>query len=256
MFTLSAFTLQGKKAIVTGGTRGLCREIAQAYHDMGAEVVIWGSSGAGAKTAEEIGTDGAKVWFVQCDLKKTEEITAKFEESVRLLGGCPDILLNGAGIQYRSDAVDFPEEAWRNVLEVNLNALFFLSQKAGKEMCERGSGRIINMASMCSFFGSVRIPAYSASKGAVAQLTKALSNEWAGKGVTVNAIAPGYMETKLTQDIKTTNPAQFNEICARIPMGRWGKAEDLCGIAVFLASDAAAYISGAVIPVDGGYLGK
>ena len=141
-------------------------------------------------------------------------------------------------------------------MDINLNAIFVLSQLAGRDMISRGFGRIINMASMTSFFGSEMIPAYSASKGAIAQLTKALSNEWASKGVNVTAIAPGYMATKLTANMKEVNPAQYAEITNRIPMKRWGRGEDLGGLAVFLASDAANYITGAVIPVDGGYLAK
>ena len=147
-------------------------------------------------------------------------------------------------------------EEWERILRINLSAAFQMSQLAARTMLANGGGRIINVASMTSFFGSVMIPAYAASKGGIAQLTKACSNEWASRGITVNAIAPGYMETKLTSDMKEKNPGQYEEVTARIPMHRWGKAEDLRGITVFLASEAAAYISGAVIPVDGGYLGK
>lgn len=134
--------------------------------------------------------------------------------------------------------------------------MFFVSQKAGKIMCAQHSGKIINIASMCSFFGSVLIPAYSASKGGMAQLTRALSNEWASQGVNVNAIATGYIETDLNRDMKLVNPDQYAEVTARITMGRWGQPDGLMGLAVFLASDAANYVSGAVIPLDGGYLGK
>lgn len=256
MFTLDAFSLSGKKAIVTGGTRGLCLEIAKAFHTCGAEVVIWGRSESGAETARSISTEAQPVHFVKCDVSRSEDVDRAVRESAALLGGRIDILLNGAGIQYRAPALDFPEEQWLNVISVNLNAVFLICQKVGRIMVQQRSGRIINIASMCSFFGSVRIPAYSASKGGVAQLTKALSNEWAVEGVNVNAIAPGYMETELTRSIKETNNSQYMEITSRIPKGRWGKPEDLAGIAVFLASDAAEYVSGAVIPVDGGYLGK
>ena len=249
MFSLDSFSLEGKRAIVTGGTRGLCREIAQAYHDLGAQVVLWGRSGG---AAEEMGAAGAPGWSVSCDLSQSGQIQRAMEESLEHLGGRLDILVNGAGLQHRAPALEFPEEQWRRIIEVNLTAMFLVSQQAGRLMCAQGSGRII----MCSFFGSVRIPAYSASKGGVAQLTKALSNEWAGQGVTVNAIAPGYMATELTRSIQETDPAQYDQITARIPMGRWGRPEDLQGLAVFLASPAAAYISGAVIPLDGGYLGK
>ena len=253
MFSLDSFSLEGKRAIVTGGTRGLCREIAQAYHDLGAQVVLWGRSGG---AAEEMGAAGAPVWSVSCDLSQSGQIQRAMEESLEHLGGRLDILVNGAGLQHRAPALEFPEEQWRRIIEVNLTAMFLVSQQAGRLMCAQGSGRIINIASMCSFFGGFTVPAYAASKGGVAQLTKALSNEWAGQGVTVNAIAPGYMATELTRSIQETDPAQYDQITARIPMGRWGRPEDLQGLAVFLASPAAAYISGAVIPLDGGYLGK
>lgn len=255
-FSLNSFSLTGKKAIVTGGTRGLCYQIALAYHELGADVVIIGRSESGADTAKALGQEGAGVYFVQCDLTDSASIPKAVEQCMAYLGGRIDILVNGAGIQYRAPALEFPEEAWRRVIDTNLTSMFLMSQQVGRIMCEQGSGRIINIASMCSFFGSVLIPAYSASKGGVAQLTKALSNEWSGKGVSVNAIAPGYMETELTKNIKTVNPAQYTEITSRIPMGRWGKPEDMKGLAVFLASDAAEYITGAVIPLDGGYLGK
>ena len=256
MFSTECFSLKGKTAVVTGGTRGLCLEIARAYHQCGASVVIWGRSESGTRTAQELSEEGSSVYFVQCDVGSSTEVAAAAGESLKLLNGRVDILVNGAGIQYREDAADFPEEKWRQIIDVNLNGVFYASQQIGRIMLGQGSGRIINIASMCSFFGSVRIPAYSASKGGVAQLTKALSNEWASRGVNVNAIAPGYMETQLTSELKTTNYPQYMEITSRIPKGRWGRPEDLAGIAVFLASDASEYISGAVIPVDGGYLGK
>lgn len=250
------FCLDGKKAIVTGGTRGLGLEMARAYHEMGAEVVLWGRSQAGEEIAQALSSEQAPVHFLSCDLEQTSCIGDYVNRSMELLNGRIDILLNSAGVQYRSPAAEFPTDQWERVLRVNLTAAFHVSQRTGQIMCKQKYGRIIHMASMCSFFGSVRIPAYAASKGGIVQLTKALSNEWACHGVTVNAIAPGYMETALTQDIQTTNPSQYAEITARIPMGRWGTPEDLQGIAVFLASDASAYVTGAVIPVDGGYLGK
>ena len=172
------------------------------------------------------------------------------------LDGRIDILVNNAGIQYRGKAENFPIEKWKSIIDINLNAVFVLSQLAGKVMIRQGNGKIINIASMTSFFGSEMIPAYSASKGGIMQLTKALSNEWMQYGVNVNAIAPGYMETVLTSDMKEKNPAQYEEITRRIPAHRWGKADDLHGTVLFLSSDASNYISGAIIPVDGGYLGK
>ena len=228
------FSLEGKKAIVTGGARGLCNGIAQAYHDAGAQVVLVDVLESVSEAAEAMSTDDAKVFAVRGDLSKPEDIARICEESLSLLGGRTDILLNGAGIQHRCPAADFPTEKWNQIISINLNAVF----------------------PMLAFFGGINIPAYAASKGAVGQLTKALSNEWAGYGVNVNAIAPGYMATELTDTMKRTDPKQYASITERIPKQRWGKMEDLQGISVFLASDASSYITGAVIPVDGGYLAR
>lgn len=248
--------LGGKKAIVTGGGSGLCKSMAQALHDSGAEVVLVSHTMDTYDTANEMGSEGAKVHAVVGDLSSKSELDKIYEECLDKLGGRLDILINGAGIQFRSPAVDFPEEEWHKVLKVNLDAVFFMSQNAGRTMLKQKYGKIINIASMTSFIGSEFITAYTASKAGVAQLTKALSNEWAAEGINVNAIAPGYMATALTASIKENNPKQYEEISSRIPVGRWGNPEDLKGIAVFLASDASAYITGAVIPVDGGMLGK
>ncbi|WP_142524042.1 SDR family oxidoreductase [Raoultella ornithinolytica] len=250
------FTLEGKKAIVTGGAKGLCNGMAQALHDAGAEIVILDILESAPEAAKVMGATGAPVHAVLGDLSKSDTLDSVYEQCLEKLDGRVDILLNGAGIQFRSPAVDFPKDRWTKVIEINLNAVFYLSQLAGRTMLEQGYGKIINIASMTSFFGSVLIPAYTASKAGVAQLTKALSNEWASQGVNVNAIAPGYMATELTENMKQVNPEQYAEITNRIPMGRWGNPEDLQGLVVFLASDASKYISGAVIPVDGGFLGK
>lgn len=250
------FRLDGKKALVTGGGSGLCRGIAEALHDSGAEVVLLGSSSKALNAANEIGQTGPSAYGVQADLQDKKQIEAGYQKALEYLGGRLDILVNGAGVQYRCDALEFPAEQWEKIINVNLSAVFYMSQLVAATMKQQKSGKIINIASMTSFFGSVRIPAYTASKGAVAQLTKALSNEWSSYGICVNAIAPGYMATPLTADLKEKNPSQYEEICSRIPMGRWGTAEDLKGISVFLASQESDYITGAVIPVDGGYLGK
>ena len=251
------FELNGKKAIVTGGARGLCYSIAEGLHDAGAEIVLIDINRDNLVNASEaLGKEGPKVHYVVGDLSKLDELHNVYQEALEKLGGRVDILLNGAGLQYRCKAEDFPLDKWKLILDINLSAVFVLAQLAGRTMLKQGSGRIINIASMTSFFGSEMVPAYTASKGGVMQITKALSNEWAGRGVNVNAIAPGYMETALTADMKEKNPAQYEEITNRIPARRWGKPEDLQGIAVFLASDASNYISGAIIPVDGGYLGK
>lgn len=256
MSFIEKFSLKGKKAIVTGGAKGLCNGIAQAYHDAGAEVVLLDVLDLVEESAAKMGSSGAPVHAVKGDLSKQETLAGVYQECLDRLGGRVDILFNGAGIQYRCPAVDFPADRWQKIIDINLSAVFYMSQLAGRTMIEQGYGRIINMASMTAYLASVLIPAYSASKAGLVQVTKALSNEWAGLGVTVNAIAPGYMATELTANMKEVNPKQYEEISGRIPMGRWGNPEDLQGAAVFLASDAAAYISGAVIPVDGGYKSK
>lgn len=253
---MNQFSLEGKKAIVTGGAAGLCYAMAEGLHKAGAEVVLVDVSPSVKESAAALGAAGAPVHAVIGDLSDQNAIPAIYAEALEKLGGRLDILLNGAGIQFRCKAEDFPTERWNKIIDINLSAVFLMAQQAGRTMLEQGSGRIINVASMTSFFGSEMIPAYSASKGAVAQLTKALSNEWSGRGVNVNAIAPGYMITKLTADMKEKNPRQYEETTNRIPMHRWGLPEDLQGIVVFLSSEAAGYITGAVIPVDGGYLGK
>lgn len=253
---LNCFSLEGKKAMVTGGAAGLCYAMAEGLHQAGAEVLLLDVSPTVGEAAARLGASGAPVHGVQGDLSDWEGIPALYEKALAVLGGRVDILVNGAGIQFRCKAEDFPPERWRKILDINLNAVFRMAQLAGRTMLAQGGGRIINIASMTSFFGSEMIPAYSASKGAVAQLTKALSNEWAGRGVNVNAIAPGYMVTRLTADMEEKNPQQYAEITGRIPMHRWGQPEDLQGTVVFLASEASAYVTGAVLPVDGGYLGK
>jgi len=256
MFSISKFSLENKTAIVTGGAKGLCYTMAEALHNAGATVVLLDVLDLVEESAAKLGATGAPVYAVKGDLGNLDSLKEACQKSLEVLGGKIDILLNGAGIQYRCVAEDFPADKWQKILDINLSAVFYMSQEIGKVMLQQGYGKIINIASMTSFMASVMIPAYSASKAGVAQITKALSNEWAGRGICVNAIAPGYMATQLTEDMKRVNPKQYEEISGRIPKGRWGKPEDLQGIAVFLASEASDYITGAVIPVDGGYLGK
>lgn len=252
---MNLFNLTGKKAIVTGGSGGLGRGIVEGFHQVGAEVVIIDIADNVSSVANEIGASGAKVYGVKGNLKDREDLKKSFNEVIEKLGGSLDILVNCAGIQRRSKCEDFPIEYWDDVIEVNLTSVFELCQLAGRIMLNKGKGKIINVASMLSFFGGYTVPAYAASKGGVAQLTKALSNEWAGRGVNVNAIAPGYMATSLNTAL-INDPARNEKILARIPAGRWGQPEDLKGVIVFLASEFSNYINGAVIPVDGGYLGR
>ena len=249
------FDLTGRRALVTGGGRGLGRGMAEGLAEAGARVVILGSSSEVMTTAEELRAKGLDVAGLQGDLSDRAGLPALFEKAVELLGGGIDILLNNAGVQRRSRCEDFALEDWDAVINVNLNAVFVLCQLAGRKMLAQGGGKIINLASMLSFFGGFTVPAYAASKGGVAQLTKALSNEWAGRNIQVNAIAPGYMATEMNTALMG-DEGRSTEILGRIPARRWGTPEDMKGIAVFLASPASDYVNGAVIPVDGGYLAK
>ncbi|MGI6154225.1 MAG: SDR family oxidoreductase [Christensenellaceae bacterium] len=248
---LDLFNLKGKKAVVTGAARGLSLGIATGLHDAGVEVVLMDVLDTVHESAAVLGKSGSRAYAVQANLSGRENIETAFKKAVDLLGNV-DILVNGAGVQHRCAAVGFPVSEWERVLDINLTTTFHMCQLAGRLMIEKGAGKIINIASMLTFFGGVMIPAYSASKGGVAQLTKALSNEWAGLGVNVNAIAPGYMETDLTATMRDY-PDQVEEITRRIPAGRWGTPDDVKGICIFLASEASKYITGSIIAVDGGY---
>jgi 2-deoxy-D-gluconate 3-dehydrogenase len=207
------------------------------------------------KTAAELGAKtGGTVIPIQADLSQRPEMKRLFEESLQKLGGL-DILFVNHGIQRAHPASEFPIEDWDLVLEVDITSMFILDQLAGKHMLANGGGKIINIASLISVIGGMTVPAYAAAKGGVVQLTKALSNEWAGQGVTVNAIVPGFIHTDLTEDL-VHDPGEGARLLARIPAARWGVPDDLKGVAVFLASAASNYVSGAVIPVDGGFLAR
>lgn len=249
------FDINGRKAIVTGGTRGLGRAMAEALLGAGAEVVIWGKSENVSDVSREYAGKGYKCFGVSCDLEDGEKLNRGFDEAVKLLGGRLDILVNAAGIQTRYPCEDFPPFDFARVVRVNLLSVFELCRLAGRVMLGQCYGKIINVASMLSFFGGHNVPAYAASKGGIKQLTKALSNEWAGKGICVNAVAPGYMETDMNAAL-IEDKSRYNEILSRIPAGRWGTPGDMKGVTLFLASSASDYVSGAIIPVDGGYLGK
>ena len=250
---MNIFDLTGKKAIVTGAASGLAHGIAEGLMEAGAEVVIIDISARIDDAAKEFCERGFKAHAVRANLGDREELTRAFHEALTALGGTIDILVPAAGIQRRNKSEDFSLEDWDAVININLTAVFTLCQLAGREMLKQKSGKIINIASMLSFFGGYTVPAYAASKGGVAQITKALSNEWAREGINVNAIAPGYMATAMNTKI-IEDEKRNEEITNRIPARRWGTAEDLKGVTVFLASSASNYLSGAVIPVDGGYL--
>jgi 2-deoxy-D-gluconate 3-dehydrogenase len=243
------FSVEGKRALVTGASAGLGRGMAEALVAGGAQVAISGRSGRVLTVAEETGAIP-----LQADLSDREQALALVDRAVDGLGGL-DILVNNAGAQRRHPAEEFPLDEWDYVLEVNLDAVWILAQAAGRQMLAQGRGKIINIASVLSFFGGITVPAYAASKGGVVQLTKALSNEWAGRGINVNAIAPGYMDTEMTSAL-VGNPQREPLILARIPAGRWGTPNDLKGVTIFLASAASDYVHGIVLPVDGGYLGR
>jgi 2-deoxy-D-gluconate 3-dehydrogenase len=243
------FSVEGKRALVTGGSAGMGRAMAEALVGGGAQVAIVGRSGRVFDVAEEIGAIP-----LQADLADREQALALVDRAMEALGGL-EVLVNNAGVQQRHPAEEFPLDDWDHVLSVNLDAVWILAQAAGRHMLAQGHGKIINMASVISFFGGITIPPYAVSKGGVAQLTKALSNEWASRGINVNAIAPGYVATEMTAAL-VGNPKREPLILARIPAGRWGVPDDLKGVVLFLASAASDYVHGAIIPVDGGYLGR
>jgi 2-dehydro-3-deoxy-D-gluconate 5-dehydrogenase len=252
---MNMFNLTGKKALVTGSSRGIGRALAEALLEAGARVVVNGVSDRLFQTAEQLeDRTGGRVIPIQADLSQRGETRRLFDETLDWLGGL-DVIFVNHGIQRGHDAEVFPVEDWDLVLEVDLTSVFLLDQLAGRYMLAHGGGKIINIASLISVVGGLHVPAYAASKGGIAQLTKALSNEWAGRGVTVNAIVPGFIHTDLTEDL-VNDPGEGAAMLARIPIGRWGVPDDLKGISVFLASSASDYISGAVIPVDGGFLGR
>ncbi len=252
------FDMTGRKAIVTGGAGDIGSAIARELHRLGAEVAIVDISRNLAEKCKEIQSEGdAPVHGITANMLNRDDVRKAFHESLEAMHGV-DILVNAAGIVRRGmSSEEFSEKDWDEVLEINLTGTFLFSQMAGKEMIKNGFGRIINFASMNSFFGGLQIPSYAASKGAVALITKSLSNEWAAKGVTVNAVAPGYIATQLNPFYRTPEGAEQNKIIvSRIPAGRWGKPEDIVGPVLFFASSAADYVTGVTLPVDGGYLGR
>ncbi|MCL1838536.1 MAG: SDR family oxidoreductase [Propionibacteriaceae bacterium] len=247
------FKLSGKTSLVTGGGRGLGRGISEAMLRAGADVIVLARNPAPEDLSQLAADLGCNLWSYCVDFSDRDNLAEIAE--VILAEHQVDILVNNAGTQDRYDAVDFPLTAFDAVLDVNLRAVFLLCQAFGRQMVARGAGKIVNLASLLSFQGGLRVLAYAASKGAVAQLTKALCNEWAGMGVNVNAIAPGYMVTDMNENL-LNDPVRLEQLSVRIPAGRWGSPEDIGNVAVFLASEAAAYIHGEILVVDGGWLAR
>ncbi len=247
------FELTGKVAIVTGANTGIGRAIALSLAAAGADIAAVGRTPA-QDTVDQVRALGRKAEIVSADLSSIAPVQRVIDETLEKLGGL-DILINNAGIIRRADSVDFSEADWDAVIDTNLKSTFFLAQAAGRHMLAQGAGKIVNIASLLSFQGGIRVPSYTASKSGVAGLTKLLANEWAAKGVNVNAIAPGYIATNNTAALQA-DETRNRQIQERIPAGRWGEASDIGGAAVFLSSSAANYIHGHVLAVDGGWLAR
>ena len=247
------FSLEGKVALVTGANTGLGQGIALALAAAGADIAAAGIVPA-QETGEKVAALGRRFLNIEANLISIEPVERIVAETVAGLGGL-DILVNNAGLIRRADAVEFSEKDWDDVRNVNIKSAFFMSQAAGRHFIAQGRGKIINIASMLSFQGGIRVPSYTASKSGIAGITRLLANEWAAKGVNINAIAPGYMATDNTAQLRADEDRN-KAILDRIPAARWGEPADLGGTAVFLSSAASDYVNGAVIPVDGGWLAR
>ena len=247
------FDLSGKVAIVTGANTGIGQAIALSLAQAGADIAAVGRTPA-TETVEKVRALGRRAQIVSADLSTIAPVQRVVDETLDTLGGL-DILVNNAGIIRRADSVDFTEADWDAVIDTNLKVLFFLCQAAGRHMIAQGSGKIVNIASLLSFQGGIRVPSYTASKSGVAGLTKLLANEWSARGINVNAIAPGYIATNNTAALQA-DETRNRQIQERIPAGRWGDPSDIGGAAVFLSSSAASYIHGHTLAVDGGWLAR
>jgi len=255
MNILDKFKLDGKVALVTGASVGLGQAMAVALAEAGADVVCHCHfAGEADETCARIEKSGRKTFSVSGDMSDKETPRKLIGETVERFKKI-DVLINNAGMIRRAPAVDFSEEDWATVLEVNLSSVFRLSQVAGRKMIEQGAGKIVNVASLLSFQGGITVPAYTASKSGIAGLTKALANEWAKHNINVNAIAPGYMATNNTTALRA-DETRNRQILERIPAGRWGEASDLAGAAVFLSSAASDYLQGHILVVDGGWMAR
>ncbi len=249
------FSVAGKKCIVTGGAQGLSRGMAEGLLENGAEVVLMDLQAEKLqKVVDEYNAMGYKAYAVSGNLSQKSEIDRMFSEAMELLGGQLDVMIPAAGIQRRYEPWEFPEEQWRLVIDVDLNHVWFMCQKAIQVMKDRDTvGKIINIASMNSYFGGTTVPAYSAAKGAIVSLTRSIASDCADHSICCNAIAPGYMDTEMCANM---TQERKDECTARIPAARWGTPEDVKGPILFLASSASDYLNGATIPVDGGFLTK
>lgn len=253
---LDRFRLNGKTALVTGARRGIGKALAMGLAQAGADIVATSASmeAEGGDLAEAVEALGRKFRAYACDLGNRADVYA-FIEKVKRDCAPIDILINNGGAILRKPAADHPDEYWDKIIEIDLNAQWVLAREFGRDMLARGSGKIVFTASLLSFQGGITVPSYAAAKGGVAQLTKALANEWASRNVQVNAIAPGYIATDVTTSLRN-DPVRNPAILARIPAGRWGDPEDLAGAVVYLASPASDYVSGTVLTVDGGWMGR
>lgn len=250
---MNLFDLSGKTALVTGAASGLGQGIAAAFAEAGADIVC-ASLGSSQDTIDRVNGLGRKGLGIEVDLSDHSALQETFDKALELTGHI-DILVNNAGIIRRTPAKDHSAKDWFDVIDINLNTVFLLSQIAGRHMLERGSGKIINICSMLSYQGGINVPGYTASKHGVAGLTRAFANEWAAGGIQVNAIAPGYMATDNTAPIRA-DENRTASITDRIPAGRWGTADDMKGPAIFLASSAADYLNGHILCVDGGWMAR
>lgn len=256
MSILQQFSLAGKVALVTGCNKGIGKAMALGLAEAGADILGVSASIelTGSEVEKQVNALGRKFKAYQADLSKRDSIYA-FTRQVKSENKKIDILINNAGTIMRAPAAEHPDEFWDRVIDINLNAQFILAREIGQQMLENGSGKIIFTASLLSFQGGINVPGYAASKGAISSLIKALANEWAGKGVNVNGVAPGYIATDNTEALRN-DPVRSKSILDRIPAGRWGEPEDFKGAVVYLASAASNYVNGTILTVDGGWMGR
>lgn len=256
MKILDAFNLSGKIAVVTGANRGIGQAMALGLAEAGAEIVGLNRSSSPVEIQAQVASLGRRFLHIQCDLVEASvERLQKIIDHVVTEMGRLDILVNNAGIIPRTPAIEYSEADWDAVLQINLKAVFFLSQAAAKEMTKQGGGKIIHVGSVLSFQGGITVPSYAAAKHGISGITRAMANEWAKHNINVNTIAPGYIETDATEPLRQ-DKARNQAILDRIPAGRWGKPEDLKGITVFLASAASDYMHGTIVPIDGAWLAR